>query len=69
MEEHIDGLTAREEEALRLLSEGMSNQEIADALCVTVKTVETHLHHIFQKLGVKHRTQAVRWYMKNRGQE
>jgi DNA-binding NarL/FixJ family response regulator len=52
-------LTAREAEVLELLAEGCSNQEIADRLQIAEKTTRTHMTHIFDKLGVTDRTQAV----------
>ena len=52
-------ITAREQEVLRLLSEGLSNREIADRLCVSVGTIKTHLTNIYGKLGVNSRMQAV----------
>ena len=55
-------LTPREMEVLSLVTEGLSNCEIAEALCISVNTVETHLRHIYQKLGVHNRAQAV-WYI------
>lgn len=53
------GLSAREMEVLQLMAAGMSNQEIADRLYVSVNTVKTHTSNVFQKLDVKRRTQAV----------
>jgi LuxR family maltose regulon positive regulatory protein len=44
---------------LRLISEGHSNQQIADALIVSLGTIKKHLNNIFGKLGVTSRTQAV----------
>jgi LuxR family maltose regulon positive regulatory protein len=44
---------------LRLLAEGKSNQEIADALIVGVGTVKTHLHRAYMKLGASSRLDAV----------
>lgn len=52
-------LTDREIETLELAAQGKSNKEIADQLNVTVHTVESHLGHIFNKLGVGSRTEAV----------
>jgi DNA-binding NarL/FixJ family response regulator len=52
------GLSARESEVLALLSEGLSNQQIADALYLNVETVRSHLKQVYSKLGVHTRTQA-----------
>ncbi|HEY4032461.1 MAG TPA: LuxR C-terminal-related transcriptional regulator [Ktedonobacteraceae bacterium] len=52
-------LTKREHQILHLVSEGLTNREIAQRLQVSVDTVKTHMHRIMQKLGVKDRVQAV----------
>jgi len=65
MSQRSEDLTEREWEILRLLVEGLSNKEIASALCITVNTVETHLRHIYEKLGVRNRLLATAWYTKN----
>lgn len=52
-------LTERELEVLRLASKGMSNKDIAQGLCLSVRTVQCHLGNIFNKLGVGSRTEAV----------
>ncbi|MEQ9561612.1 MAG: response regulator transcription factor [Woeseiaceae bacterium] len=53
------GLTDREIDVLRLLAEGGSNDDIAKCLFVSTSTVKTHLVHLYQKLNVARRTQAV----------
>jgi DNA-binding NarL/FixJ family response regulator len=53
-------LTPRELAALRSLADGRSNKEIAAALDISERTVKTHLGHLFDKLGVTSRTEAVR---------
>lgn len=53
-----DDLTNREKEVLQLISQGYSNQEIADSLFITLKTVKTHVSNILSKLQVEDRTQA-----------
>ena len=53
-----DDLTNREKEVLLLIAEGKSNQEIADELFITLKTVKTHVSNILSKLEVEDRTQA-----------
>jgi DNA-binding CsgD family transcriptional regulator len=50
------GLTHREMEVVKLVGEGYTNQQIAGLLFVSIRTVETHLSHIFAKLGVATRT-------------
>jgi len=52
-------LSAREVEVLRRCSRGLSNQEIADRLAITIGTTKGHLHRIFQKLNVHNRMAAV----------
>ncbi len=54
-----EALSDREMEVLRLATRGLSNQEIASALCLSIRTVQGHLGHIFNKLGVSSRTEAV----------
>lgn len=53
------GLTPREVAVLRLLAEGLSNQEIGDSLFISLNTVKTHTKKINTKLGVCRRTQAI----------
>jgi DNA-binding NarL/FixJ family response regulator len=52
-------LTRRERDVLGLLEQGLSQREIADRLLISHKTVGTHIEHIFLKLGVRNRLQAV----------
>jgi two-component system, NarL family, response regulator LiaR len=52
------GLTQREHDVLRMMASGKSNQEIADALFVSLGTVKVHVTHILAKLGVKSRSAA-----------
>ncbi|MEQ9303143.1 MAG: LuxR C-terminal-related transcriptional regulator [Marinoscillum sp.] len=52
-------LSDRELEVLDLLATGLSNQEIADKLFVSLNTVKTHLSNLYQKLSVTRRTQAI----------
>lgn len=53
------GLTPREMEVLQHMSKGLSNQEIADAMFVSLNTVKTHISNVFSKLDVQRRTQAI----------
>lgn len=54
-----DTLTARETEILELLEQGLTNQQVASRLSVTVHTVKNHVHSLLTKLGVGSRTEAV----------
>lgn len=58
------GLSPRELEILALLSEGITNKEIAVRLGISSETVRTHLGHIYEKLHVQGRTEAVSKYLK-----
>jgi DNA-binding NarL/FixJ family response regulator len=57
-----DDLSPREWEVLRLLARGYAYKEIAEALTISVTTVNTHIHRIYQKLHVQSRGQAVARY-------
>jgi DNA-binding NarL/FixJ family response regulator len=56
-----DELTAREREVLKLIAEGNTNQEIADLLCLSRKTVETHRGNIMEKLDMHKVTDLVKY--------
>lgn len=61
------GLTRRERDILRLMADGLTNREIAGQLVVSVNTVQTHVAHILNKLGVRSRHQAADvWVQRNR---
>lgn len=53
------GISKRELEVLQLMAQGLSNQEIAEQLFVSLNTIKTHISNLFTKLEVKRRTQAV----------
>ena len=53
------GLSPRELEVLHLMAEGLSNQEIASRLFVSLNTIKTHSSKIFEKMDVRRRTQAI----------
>ena len=53
------GISKREWEVLTLMAKGLSNQEIADHLFVSLNTIKTHSSNLFEKLDVKRRTQAI----------
>ena len=57
-------LTGREKEVLRYISLGYTNQEIADKLIVSVKTIEKHKYHIMEKLDLKRRHELVQYAIK-----
>ena len=59
--ERPDDLTQREVDVLKLIAEGKSNAEIAEALVVSAATVKTHVNRIFYKTGARDRAQAVRY--------
>jgi DNA-binding NarL/FixJ family response regulator len=59
-----DLLTAREREVLQLIAEGSSNQQIAEELYISVKTVEAHRAHIMTKLHAKNRTDLIRYALR-----
>jgi len=60
----IASLTPREEEVLALLAKGYITKEIADELAISFDTVRFHLKHIYQKLHVRSRTEALLKYLK-----
>ena len=56
-----DGLTNREREILKLIAEGLTNQEIAELLVISVATVQTHRAHIMAKLSLRSRTELIKY--------
>lgn len=57
----IDPLTEQEDRVLRMIAKGLSNEQIAVLLNVSVNTVKTHVRHVYEKLAVGDRTSAVLW--------
>jgi DNA-binding NarL/FixJ family response regulator len=55
----LDDLTEREAEILGLIAQGLTNSDIAASLHVSVSTVKTHINHLFRKLDIHERVQAV----------
>ena len=55
-------LSVREQEVLRLLSDGMTDREIAGALAISPRTVESHVSNLLRKLGVRNRAEAAQRY-------
>ena len=64
-EKGLESLSFREQEVLRLFSEGMSNKEIADALFISTRTVESHKNHIMQKLELKTTVDLIKFAIRN----
>lgn len=58
-------LTKREKDILKLIAAGQNNKQIAETLLISEKTVKNHLTSIFRKLGVRDRTQAALYALKN----
>jgi DNA-binding NarL/FixJ family response regulator len=58
-------LTPRETQVLRLITLGLANQEIADALEISVETVKEHVQNLLRKLSVNDRTQAAVWALRH----
>ena len=56
---NLEILSNRENEILQLLSKGLLYKEIADQLSISVSTVRQHIHHIYEKLHVQNRTEAI----------
>jgi DNA-binding CsgD family transcriptional regulator len=59
------GLTAREQEVLKLVAAGLTNREVAGTLGVSGRTVDAHLRSVYAKLGVKSRSAATRYAVQN----
>jgi ATP/maltotriose-dependent transcriptional regulator MalT len=59
-------LTNRENELLELIADGLTNREISCYLTISESTVENHIHHIYEKLGISNRAQAVAHFFRLR---
>ncbi len=59
------GLSPRESDVLRLIAQGVSNQEIADTFFLSINSVKTYIRSTYHKLGVDNRAQAVAWALQN----
>ncbi|WP_134767981.1 response regulator transcription factor [Nocardioides sp. 1609] len=57
----VDGLTAREVDILQMITEGLSNDEIARGLYLSINSVKTYIRTAYRKIGVTRRPQAVLW--------
>jgi predicted ATPase/class 3 adenylate cyclase/DNA-binding CsgD family transcriptional regulator len=60
-----DGLTPREGEVLRQIANGATSQEIAERLVITINTVETHITHVYQKIGARGRAEATAYALRH----
>ncbi len=60
-----EGLTDREAEVLALITQGMSNAQVADLTYLSPNTIKTYIRSIYRKIGVDSRTQAVPWGVKH----
>ena len=60
-----DGLTPREVEVLRLVAQGLTNDQVANRLIISPRTVDTHLTSIYGKIGVSSRSAATRYAMEH----
>ncbi|MFN4073613.1 MAG: response regulator transcription factor [Thermus sp.] len=63
-EEDEEPLSPREEEVLRLLAQGLSHKEVAEALAISEKTVATYRERGMEKLGLKSRSELLRYAVK-----
>ena len=59
------GLTAREAEIIALITQGLSNQEIAERSYLSINSVKTYIRTAYRKIGVTRRSQAVLWGIKH----
>jgi len=57
--EPVEALSGRENEILQLLAKGLLYKEIAEQISISVSTVRQHIHHIYEKLHVQNRTEAI----------
>ncbi|MDY7079537.1 MAG: response regulator transcription factor [Chloroflexota bacterium] len=64
-----ESLTEREHKVLQLLAEGLDNAAIAEALWVSVNTVRCHISHIYSKLGVADRAEAIVFVLRHESME
>jgi DNA-binding NarL/FixJ family response regulator len=59
------GLSPREAEVIALITQGLSNQDIADRVFVSINTLKTYIRTAYRKIGVQRRSQAVLWGVQN----
>ncbi|HYX85201.1 MAG TPA: LuxR C-terminal-related transcriptional regulator, partial [Gaiellales bacterium] len=63
--EHVAGLTTRELDVIRLLARGLSTKQIAAELVITPKTADSHIQHVYAKIGVSTRAAATVFAMRH----
>jgi DNA-binding NarL/FixJ family response regulator len=63
----LGGLSSRELEVLARLADGLTDRQVAEALVISPRTVETHVGNVLRKLGVRNRAEAARAYRESRG--
>ncbi|MEB3353025.1 MAG: helix-turn-helix transcriptional regulator [Cyanobacteriota bacterium] len=61
----VNELSGREIEIIELVAEGLTNQEIAERLTISKRTVDNHVSNIFTKTGAKNRVALLNWAMDN----
>jgi DNA-binding NarL/FixJ family response regulator len=61
-----DKLTSREREVVKLIAEGKKNREIADLLCISIRTVENHRANIMRKLKLKNTSELVKYAIRKK---
>jgi DNA-binding CsgD family transcriptional regulator len=61
------GLTPQELKVLRLVGEGLSNRQIAERMSVAASTIRSHLKHLYSKLGLRSRSEAISYALRNSG--
>ena len=58
-------LSARERQVAELIADGLTNRQIAAQLIIALRTVDNHVQHIFDKLGLSARAQVAAWVARN----
>ena len=59
-------LSDREKQVLKLIADGLTNKEISRSLMISESTVENHIHHVYKKLKISNRAQAVAHVLRSR---
>jgi DNA-binding CsgD family transcriptional regulator len=59
-------LSDREKQVLKLIADGLTNKEISRSLMISESTVENHIHHVYKKLKISNRAQAVGYVLRSR---